>query len=136
MSNLEKYTNLHKYAQRLAEDDLTEAQGPQATVAFTVGRVLTAVGHGVEAAAERVHNATPEQAERFYAAVGSVATQAQLLTAILGEVLAPMRDLTDASPDWQSTEKLSDVAATFEDGFHNRVLEEANQFLTEKEVAQ
>lgn len=127
MSNLSKYINLHALAQRVIEDDLTEDNSDADAVAFTVGRVVQSVGNTIEEAALRIHKVEPEVANRFYAAVGSVAAQTQLLVAIVGEAVSTMGDVTEMDVD----DTLKDVVHLFDDGLHAKVLDEAQQFLGE-----
>lgn len=127
MSNLSKYVNLHAMALRTIEDDLTEDQSDADAVAFTVGRVVQSVGNTIEEAALRIHKVEPEVANRFYAAVSSVAQQTQLLVAIVGEAVAPLADVTEMDID----DTLKDVVHLFDDGLHSKVLGEASQFLGE-----
>lgn len=129
--SLEKYTTLHKYAQRIAEDDLTQEQDEAATVAFAVGRVTQAIGSTIQEAAVRLHLSDNKEAvNNFHAGVSMVAEHLNTLTTEVAEMVAPFADILD-EPVMQGGMKLSEAVPMFNDGTHTTLLSEAQQFIGE-----
>lgn len=126
--SLEKYTTLHKYAQRLAEDDLTEDQDEAATVAYAVGQVAQSIGSTIQAAAMRVHRSdNPEAVTMFHAGVSHFAEQLGNMVDEVAVMVAPFADLTDEPMSGPMKEE----AHMLDDGVHITVLKEAQEFTAE-----
>lgn len=96
MSNIEKYAHLHKYATRLAEDDLTSEVGPEGTVAFAVGRAISSIGNAIEETAQRLHRSdNPEAVENFIDNLDHVASMAASMSRSVNSACQPFVDVTD-----------------------------------------
>lgn len=126
--SLEKYTTLHKYAQRLAEDDLTEDQDEAATVAYAVGQVTQSIGSTIQEAAIRVHRSdNPEAVANFHAGVSHFAEQLTNMVDEVAVMIAPFADLSDEP----MAGAMKEEAHMLDDGAHITVLREAQEFIGE-----
>ena len=131
--SLEKYSTLHKYVQRIAEDDLCEDQDDAAAVAYGVGQVVCSVGSTIQAAAQRLYNANnPEAVQNFHAGVSMIADHVKQMAEEVREMVAPFAEVTDGVMGGA----LGNEAHMFNDGYHNTLLNEAQLFLGEHLVAE
>jgi len=130
MSRLEKYTDLHRYATRLAEDDLTEASDEAATVAFAIGQVTCAIGSTIQGVAERIHNSNDEPAKQmFYAGLSDITERLASIGEDVGVIAAPFADLREG--DHEVDKPLREDANMFDDKHAETILFQAQQFIGE-----
>lgn len=130
MSRLEKYVELHRYAQRIAEDDLTEASDEPATVAFAIGQVAQAIGTTIQGVAERLHNSQDEAAKQiFYAGLSEVAENLAEVAENVGVMAAPFADLRES--DHAVDKPLREEVNMFEGEIVEKILFQAQEFIGE-----
>lgn len=136
MSNIEKYAHLHKYATRLAEDDLTSEVGPEGTVAFAVGRAISSIGNAIEETAQRLHRSdNPEAVENFIDDLGGIASVAAGLARNVNHSCQPFLNVKDDIGD-TPLKKAAFVSEGSEDNPLTTVLAEAaHYFIDRKEAA-
>jgi len=131
MSRLQKYAELHRYATRLAEDDLTEDQDEAATVAYSVGQIAQAVGTTIQGVALRIHKTEdPAAKEMFYAGLSEVSEQLNAICENVGVMAAPFSGLREEA-DSELSPQLRDSVAMFSDDAHSKVLFQAQEFIAE-----
>lgn len=132
MSNLSKYTNLHALVQRIGEDDLTEDQTPEASVAYTIGSILQSAGTTLQETALRIHNTLDKQAvDTFYAGLHDVIEHTSFVTQITGEIAAPFGGLRE-DPANEKEPQLREAVNMFAGTATDTVLMEAQEFLFER----
>lgn len=130
MSRLEKYTELHRYATRLAEDDLTEASDEPAVVAFAVGQVACAIGSTIQGVAERIHNSQDESAKQmFYAGLSDITERLASIGDDVGVIAKPFADLRES--EHEVDKPLQEEVNMFDDGAAEKILFQAQQFIGE-----
>lgn len=133
--SLEKYSILHKYVQRIAEDGLTEDQDDAAAVAYGVGQVLKSAGTTLQGAATRLHQSDNAEAiQNFHAGVSVIADHIKELVEEVGAMVVPFADLVEG---YSSDDKpLKDEVNMFDDGVTTTMLGQAQLFLSEHLVAE
>lgn len=131
MSNLEKYTTLHSYVTRIAEDDLTNDQTPAASVAYSVGQVMQSMGTTIQEAALRIHHCTDKEVvDNFYAGISMVAEQLNQVGTEIGAMVAPFAELAEELPA-NPEDQLRAQVCMFNDNTVPVLLSEAQMFLGE-----
>lgn len=128
MDRMKKYVNLHQYATRLGEDDLTADVGPEATAAVVVGRVIRTIGNTIEETAQRLHLSQDQAAvDKFLDGVSEIAIDAGSMIGILVTDVENFATLPGCDGA-----QLKEVSATFEDGDHVDLLVEVSEFLNSR----